>query len=355
MNTKLIQKIIQREEEGTMRSLFSYEGTIDFYSNDYLGIGQEKSNLEIQGTTGSRLISGNRKEMEEIEANLASFFGAPSGLFYQSGFAANLGFFSCVPQKGDVVLYDEECHASIRDGLRLSLASTYKFAHNDMADLEQKLEKFQAADYVYIVVEGLYSMSGKLAPVHPLVELSKKYRAELVVDEAHSAGVYGEEGKGLFHGVDCTRLITFGKAYGAHGALWLGSTQLKQYLINFSRSFIYTTATPFVIMEHAWRNVRHANLSIAQEKLNDNIQLFGKLIPTNYLISDPDSPIQMLSFSGRESLRRVEKSFLDKGIAVKAIYEPTVAKEKEGLRISLHSFNSVEEIQIVAQTIALYL
>lgn len=352
MNAKLAHKLLKRQEEGTMRSLLSFEGSIDFFSNDYLGMSQVENQVVLKGATGSRLISGNTNQMETVERQLANFFNTSAGLFYQSGYAANIGFFSCVPQKGDIVLFDEDCHASIRDGLRLSTAQSFKFSHNDLLDLEHKLEKYKHADCLYVVVEGLYSMSGKMPNVEALDQLVQKYGAELIVDEAHSAGVFGEEGRGLFEGVDCTRLITFGKAYGAHGALWLCSEDLRNYLINFSRSFIYTTATPLAVMEHALDNVQRVSQRNDRMKLQENIALFRSLVPPTMLVSDDQSPIQMIQLSDRRGLKDLEAKLIDSNFAVKAIYEPTVQIEKEGLRISLHSFNTNAEIKSLSAILA---
>lgn len=344
MNSKLIQKIQQRQEEGTMRSLLLYEGFTDFFSNDYLGMAHFERSYVLKGATGSRLISGNSTEMERVEQRLADFFEAESALFFQSGYAANLGFFGSVPQKGDVVLYDEECHASIRDGLRLSTASSYKFLHNNLQDLHKKLEKFRNADHIYVVVEGLYSMSGRKVEVDSILELCDEFQAELIVDEAHSAGVFGEEGKGLFYKHSVTRLITFGKAYGGHGAIWLCSSEMRSYLVNFSRSFIYTTATPLAQMEHSLEQVLHVSEGHQRALLQQNVVIFRSGLGKQITESDAQSPIQMLHFSSREELKEMEKSLLEERIAVKAIYAPTVRTEKEGLRVSLHSFNTQNEI-----------
>ncbi len=199
MLAKWQDKLKKREEEGTMRSLFRLENKLDFYSNDYLGM----SSLDIRseakgGSTGSRLISGNSKEAAECESFLADWFKTESALVFNSGYDANLGFFSSIPQKGDWVLYDEKIHASVRDGIRLSFANSFSFIHNDVTDLQKKIQKAEGA--VFVVVESLYSMDGDFAPLGEIAAIGKLTNAKLVVDEAHACGVFGEHGRGI---VDC--------------------------------------------------------------------------------------------------------------------------------------------------------
>ena len=165
-----------------------------------------------------------------------------------------MGFFSSVPQRGDVILYDELCHASIRDGLKMSDAKAYKFKHNDLDDLERKCQVERSRNCsqnseIYIVTESIFSMDGDQPDLKALTSLSKELGCHLIVDEAHAFGVFGAKGEGMVQALGLenkvfARLITFGKALGCHGAAILGSAALQQYLINFARSFIYTTALP---------------------------------------------------------------------------------------------------------------
>ena len=180
---------------------------IDFSSNDYLGFSKSKSIQEatkriissekfINGSSGSRLVSGSHTLHNSVERHLAGYHHAEAALLYNSGYDANLGLFSSILQKGDTILYDELIHASIRDGIRMSNASSYKFKHNSMDDLEKKFSK--SSGTIYIAVESIYSMDGDTAPLKKLVSFSKKNKCYLIVDEAHSTGVFGEYGKGIF-------------------------------------------------------------------------------------------------------------------------------------------------------------
>jgi 8-amino-7-oxononanoate synthase len=346
MDKKLIDRLIKRENEGTLRSLSFYTGMVDFFSNDYLGYASfvTPTYEGIYSGTGSRLISGNLPVAEECEQIIAAHFSAATALMFNSGYDANLGFFSSVPQKGDTVVYDALVHASIRDGIRLSLARSYSFKHNDLDDLRLKLK--QATGTIYIAVEGIYSMTGDQVPLIAIVELALEFGAYIFLDEAHSAGVFGRNGSGLAVelGVEdkiFARLVTFGKAFGAHGACVLCDGMLRDYLINFAHSFIYTTALPpdhyFRIMTilndselDKRRMILHKNIQL----LNDNLELKERLY----------TPILMFFAENRNALLNISLSLKTEHFAVKPIYYPTVPVELEGIRVSLHAFNTKEEI-----------
>ena len=247
--SSLNNKLKQREEANALRLLAPQSQLIDFSSNDYLGFAKEAAIHHINnntseliqfGATGSRLISGNYELTEEAEAFLANFYNAATALIFNSGYNANIGLFQCLPQRNDTIIYDELIHASIRDGIRLSNASNFSFSHNNLTALEQKLSN--AKGLIYVVVESVYSMDGDMAPLTEIVAVCKKYNAALIVDEAHAVGIFGN-GKGLVSELGLennvfARVVTFGKAVGVHGAAILGSNELRDYLINFSRAFI---------------------------------------------------------------------------------------------------------------------
>ena len=197
----------QRKEQQAFRTLKSNYPSIDFSSNDYLGFSTQgilydeiqKLDASVKiGSTGSRLISGNSSVYQELELMIATFHQAESALLYNSVYDANLGLLSSVPQKGDLILSDELIHASFIDGIRLSYATHYKFKHNSAEALEALLVRHKEVfKEIYIVVESVYSMDGDCAPLKAYVALCEKYKAHLIVDEAHAIGVFGEKGKGL--------------------------------------------------------------------------------------------------------------------------------------------------------------
>ena len=210
--------------------------------------------------------------------------------------------FSSLPQRGDTIILDELAHASIIDGTRLSFANRFTFKHNDLNSLEDKLKL--AKGVCYVGIESVYSMDGDTPPVREIAELVEKYNANLIVDEAHAVGLYG------FGLVDrdlqdkvFARVVTFGKALGGHGAMILGSILLRQYLINFARSFIYTTALPphaIIAIKMAYRHLQQSGSEI--EKLKSNIQLFKQSVNNNrYRLINSDSAIQCMVLNSNET------------------------------------------------------
>ncbi len=350
MDQKLKDKLAKREQEGTLRSLSCERGAVDFYSNDYLGLsGLETSSSENKyGSTGSRLISGTSEEALSAERSIATLFQSEASLIYNSGYDANVGFFSAILQRRDTIFYDEFIHASVRDGIRLSFANARSFKHNDLSDLEHQLERVEGVKY--IAIESLYSMDGDFAPLNEIVALSEKYNAYLVVDEAHTAGVFGQ---GMAVELNCqsqlfARLVTFGKGYGSHGAAILGDKELIQYLYNFSRSFIYTTALPPAAYERIEAVISHSALEGRRSDLMDNIACFRKLMENVELVSSEKSPIQIIQCGDIERLTSISEHLRQEGVMVKAIFSPTVPKGKERLRICIHSFNTSQEIEKLA-------
>jgi 8-amino-7-oxononanoate synthase len=349
---RFLQLLENRKELGSYRSLSLFKDYIDFYSNDYLGLSHPPSPIihhPSLGSTGSRLISGNSSEAETCENFLATFFQSEAAIVFNSGYDANIGFFSSVPQKGDTIIYDALIHASIRDGIRLSHAKNYGFKHNDIVSLTNKLKL--AKGTIYVAIESLYSMDGDICPIEDIIEVCKCYEANLVVDEAHAVGVFGEEGKGLSYQKEVfARIVTFGKAYGFHGAAVLGSQDLKNFLVNFARSFIYTTALPmhdYVLIQFQIESSLDNQLRI---QLQSNIDFFRSKL--NYEgVSASNSPIQILEVPGVENALSLAKRLQENNFAVKAILAPTVPEGQERIRICMHSFNTKKEIKKLIEII----
>ena len=352
MDDKLKKRILNRKKDGTLRELSQHEITVDFFSNDYLGLAKEDFNTAglMHGSAGSRLLAGNSEEAISCEERLASFFEAENALVLNSGYDANLGLISAVAQRGDFILYDEYIHASIRDGVRLSLANGYSFKHNDCNDLRKQLKALKGA--VYIVVESLYSMDGDMAPLRSIEALASEYGAYLIVDEAHACGVYGDNGRGIVHAramqdqVFC-RVVTFGKAYGYHGAALLCTNELKEYLVNFCRSFIYSTALPTESYTSIINRVESSSIRERQVDLHKNISYLRNELKHLDFLSEENSPIQVLEFDTQEVLLKCIEKLLNKGIYTKPILPPTVPKGSYRVRLCLHSFNSIEEVKLL--------
>jgi 8-amino-7-oxononanoate synthase len=370
----LLVKLEQRKQNHALRALSFPNDLIDFASNDYLGFALSSvifntahqflldRDIQINGATGSRLLSGNHHIYQEAEDYISYFHLAESALIFNSGYDANVGFFSSVPQRNDVILYDELCHASIRDGIQLSNAKAYKFEHNGIEDLEHLIEKFKSDGIeIYIVTESVFSMDGDCPEIERLVALSEKHNCHLVVDEAHALGVFGEKGEGLiqslgFQNQIFARIMTFGKGLGCHGAAILGNHELKQYLVNFARSFVYTTGLSphsVVTILVAYQNLESDSQSI--QKLRQNCVHFNQeksLLGLKPLFVHSKSAIQSAIIPGNEKVRAIAKQFQEQGFDVKAILSPTVPEGQERLRFCLHSYNSKEEISKVLQLLS---
>ena len=355
----LHKKIEERKTQNAYRQLRLPDNKIDFCSNDYLGIVKNKL-LPVpagyaSGSTGSRLLAGNYVLIEETEKIIARFHQAADGLIYNSGYDANTGVLSCVPQRGDTILYDYLSHASIRDGIRLSFAQSFSFLHNDLYDLEKKL--IPAKGNVFVVTESVFSMDGDKAPLAEIAELCKKYHAQLIVDEAHATGVVGENGAGLLQYLNVqeqcfARIHTFGKAVGCHGAIVLGSALLRNYLINFSRSFIYTTALPEISV-HAIKSSYEIFPFLTNERqhLNKLILIFQSAdISFQKLIST--TPIQVVVIPGNEKVKQIAGFCQENNLDVRAILYPTVPRGDERLRIVLHAFNTVADLELLVRILS---
>ncbi len=364
--SNLIDKLDARHLNNSLRSLPNQKGLIDFASNDYLGFSSDgviydqvmeemKSHDPNIGSTGSRLLSGNFEFHEALELQLAEFFQAEAALLFNSGYDANIGLLSTVPQRGDRVFYDEFSHASIRDGIRLSNAKTFSFKHNDLRDLRNKIERTNAEGEVYVIVESVYSMDGDSAPLKELADLSDEFGLQLIVDEAHATGVYGSGGQGMvieqqLESFVFARIHTFGKAVGCHGASVVGSQKLIQYLINFARSFIYTTAMPL----YGVLTLKYAILALAETKkrelLERNISFFREItteLKLDKIFIKSTSPIQSLVIASPKRVKDISMKLRAHNFDAKSILSPTVPLGKERIRFCIHSYNTSAEIREV--------
>jgi 8-amino-7-oxononanoate synthase len=363
INKLLVERVSAHQRLGLLRQLRTADDLVDFCSNDYLGFArsselkafiQQADSIQgfRTGATGSRLLAGQTKLADVVENELASFYQTESALVFNSGYDANLGLLACLPKAGDTLLTDELIHASMIDGARLSYAARQRFRHNDLNDLKTKLQ--QANGQVFVAVESVYSMDGDVAPLNELVALCEQYGAALLVDEAHASGVYGQNGEGLVVELGLqdhvlARVHTFGKALGVHGAAIVGPDILRTYLINFARSFIYTTALP----PHSLLAIQctHQHLQASSEvrqQLHERIKHFrnrAECALPNATWTDSGSPIQCLIVPGNDHARYVAAEAQRAGFDVRAILSPTVPAGQERLRICIHAFNTVNEIE----------
>ncbi len=377
----LQQKLQQREEQNALRNLPVVNDLVDFASNDYIGFAKNETifhethqflldkNIKVNGATGSRLLSGNHALYSETEDFISQFHQAETALIFNSGYDANIGFFGAVPQRNDVILYDELCHASIRDGIQMSNAKSYKFPHNDLEELEKLITKYQPTTdnrqptTVYIVTESVFSMDGDCPNVEPLTNLSEKYSAFLVVDEAHALGVFGQQGEGLVQSLGLedkvfARIMTFGKGLGCHGSAILASQSLKSYLVNFARSFVYTTGLSPHSVATILQSYKHLTKEKeALQKLKLNIIFFNQekmRLGLKPLFVYSKSAIQCAIIPGNERVKNSATQLQQKGFDVRPILSPTVPEGQERLRFCLHSYNSESEITNVLELLSTF-
>jgi 8-amino-7-oxononanoate synthase len=359
----------ERTKKQLLRQLPTDMKGIDFYSNDYLGfatnqvlfgmIEEEMRNIAPKqaGASGSRLLSGNNPYVEALERYIADFHEVEAALVFNSGYTANVGLLSCIAAKEDTLIMDELIHASLIDGARLSKATRVRFQHNDLADLATKLRA--AKGNKLVVVESVYSMDGDICPLLEMHALCENYNAKLIVDEAHGIGVFGEKGAGLVHHLGLQHevfatVVTYGKALGAHGAAILGKQWLKDYLVNFSRPFIFTTAPSIhqlATLFAAYSYLPKVNKS--RQKLQSLIAyLNNKKQATCFNWLPSNTAIQSVIIPGNEAVMKAAKHLQANGIAAMGIRYPSVARGKERIRICLHSFNTEKEIDyLIAQLI----
>jgi len=333
------------------------DNKINFASNDYLSFStnpyvQEESKKAIEkygcSSSSSRLISGTLDIHEQLEFELAKFFGYQTATLFGSGFLANLGVISAITSRNDVLFEDRLNHASLVDGARLTGARIYRYKHNDLTDLEEKLKKSRASGKKIIISDALFSMNGDIAHLKGLSQLAQKHHATLIVDEAHSIGVFG---KGLCYQQRVRPDIiigSFGKALGGYGGFALGSTAIQCLLINRSRSFIYSTAPPPACCASALAALEILNRTPRLgETLLFRANLFSSLLPNTI----SPSQIVPLIVGSNENALILSSALLKKGIISIAIRPPTVPVNKARLRFSICLHHSEELLRAAAQTI----
>lgn len=368
IETILKQKLEERKSAGNLRTLQLNPSSLDFVSNDYLGLARNeelfekinqrisKEKVQTNGSGGSRLLAGNHVLIEQLEQRLSSIFKAESALIFNSGYNANLSLISSIANKGDTIIYDQLAHVCLKEGAWLSKANSVKFRHNDCQDLEKKLK--DASGNIFIITESVFSMDGDFSPIDEIIALSNKYDANIIVDEAHSTGCFGNNGNGWLCEKELeteifARVYTFGKGVGVHGACVVGSKTLIDFLVNFGRPFIYTTALPLqsiLAIDEAFNFIK-ANHKLKQV-LASKISLYRDLVNDNLNCTPSSTAIQPIIIPGNDRARSVALSLNEDGFDVRAILSPTVKPGEERLRISLHTFNSDEEITKLVYSLA---
>ena len=355
---------------------------INLNSNDYLALHDASCHFADEadltnslqalsagdlGSTSSRLLSGDRAVMHQLEELIAQSLQHETALLFNSGYHANVGILPALKLPGLVVIADKLIHASMIDGLRLSGLPFERFRHNDVAQLQRLIEKHHSAEscqHIIVMAESIYSMDGDLAPLQELVALKQQYpKVALYIDEAHAIGVRGAHGYGLCEELgllsDIDLLVgTFGKALGSMGAYVACSEAVRTLLITRSRSLIYSTMLPPLIIQWVlavWQGLpsftqRRAHLAKLQQLLTDELApLPTQLLPT------PHSHIIPLLCGSRERARAIAQALHEEGYFIRPIMSPTVPVGSERLRISLTAGLTTTEVKQLCQIILTHL
>jgi len=342
-----------------LRRLSTIHG-VNLCSNDYLGLASDEKLREAVfhalaggmplASTGSRLLSGNAEIWEELESDIAQFMGSEAALYFSSGYSANVGVLSALIQPADVVFSDAANHASIIDGVRLSGARKVVFPHLDLDILERELRKENSgARQKFIVSETIFSMDGDRAPITDLVALAEKYRAEIILDEAHATGVDGPQGRGTVAacGIADRVLVTVhpcGKALAGVGAFVCCSERMKQYLINRARPFIFSTALPPYVAAQMRAAIK-AVASADQERAalaEMTVFLRERLGRESFDAGQGETHIVPIFLGENARAIRFAALLGDAGFGVRAIRPPSVPTGAARLRISLTAKLSID-------------
>jgi 8-amino-7-oxononanoate synthase len=326
---------------------------VNLSSNDYLGLSTDprlRSAVSAAlakevgvASTGSRLLSGNADIWEELESEIAHFMESPAALYFNSGYSANVGLLSALIRPSDIVFSDSANHASIIDGVRLAGARKLIFPHLDLNFLERQLRNnYSDAEQKFIVSESIFSMDGDRAPIADLVALAERYAAELIIDEAHATGVVGPQGKGLVaaSGMADRVLATVhpcGKALAGMGCFVCCSEKLKQYLINRSRTFIFSTALPPYMAAQMRAAIRIVACADRERNALAALAAFlrEKLRAAGFDIGGGDTQIVPIFLGQNGRAVRFSALLNQAGFGVRPIRPPSVPAGSSRLRLSL--------------------
>ncbi|MFV0397955.1 MAG: serine palmitoyltransferase [Bacteroidales bacterium] len=355
------------ESEQDTQVIIDGKKVLMFGSNSYLGLTNHPKVIEAAvaatkkygtGCAGSRFLNGTLDTHILLEEKISKFIGKPDVMVYSTGFQVNLGVVSCLTGRNDYLIWDELDHASIIEGRRLSFSNSLKFKHNDMADLERVLKGCDEDKVKLIVVDGVFSMEGDVAPLDKLIPLANKYGASVMVDEAHGIGVFGDHGRGVcnhFGVTDDVDLImgTFSKSFASLGGFIAGDKETINFLRHNSRSYIFSaSATP-------------ASVAAASAALDimltepERIANLWKL--TNYALSEfrrigceighTSSPIIPLYVRNNEKTFLVTRMLMDDGVFVNPVISPAVAPDCTLIRFSLMANHTIEQLDYAIEKI----
>jgi 8-amino-7-oxononanoate synthase len=363
----LAEHLQQRAAQGLLRSLHhsTADNLLNFSDNDYLGLSRHPAlahavnrilSSSPVGSGAARLVGADGPEHRRLEQALARFKGCQAALVFSSGYQANVGTVAALARPGDVIYSDQLNHASLIDGCRLSRATVQVYRHCDTAHLLQLLHHTQPGGRRLIVTDGVFGMDGDLAPLAALAALAREFDALLMVDDAHATGIYGPHGRGMAAAcqVDVpVQVTTFGKSLGTLGAAVTGDRVLIDYLVNYARTFIYSTALPPALCaatSAAIEIVQGPEGDALRSRLRENVQtLVAGLNSLGLPVANTDSPIQPIHYPSPSAAVTASIALRNKGLFVQSIRPPTVPKGTSRLRVSVNANHHPEEIQRLLQ------
>lgn len=341
---------------------------VDFSSNDYLALKKHPKITEDfiscakkygVGSGASALVSGYSSEHAKTEEVFAKWLGVDKAILFTSGYAANCGIIDALTNRSSVIFSDKLCHASLLDGIAFSKAKHHRYKHCDSQHLDYLAGRNKPD---FIVTESVFSMEGDLAPIHDLVKVANKYNAELLIDDAHGIGVLGKYGAGIANHCGLEQelftcmTLPLGKAFNALGAIVAGRSEVIEAVLQFSKTYRYTTALPpaicgairstlEVIQEECWR----------RQKLRENVEFFiaYALEKGLDLISAAQTPIKAIVIQCHNKLLAIQNNLLENGFFVSAIRPPTVPANKARLRVSLNCLHTQDQIMQLIDIIVL--
>ncbi|MDR3092504.1 MAG: 8-amino-7-oxononanoate synthase [Endomicrobium sp.] len=382
LNNFLLKRLSEIESGGLLRTLNTIQSSpastiringksfINFSSNNYLNLAGNKeineaamNAVEKYGFAGtsSRLVCGNLSIHEKLEAELAAFKNKQASLVFPSGYQANVGVISALMsnEKNSCIIMDKLNHASLWDGAKLSSSRIFVYEHCDMNSLEKSLKRAHKYEIKLTIAESVFSMDGDFTPLRDFVELCQKYGAVSMLDEAHSTGVFGEEGKGLAEVFNVSNKIditvgTLSKAFAVQGGFVCGSRQLINFLISKSRAFIYTTSVSPAICAAALKSLEIVKRSDAQRSflLKTAEYLKNKLNKLGLNTLNTQSQIIPVITGSIENTEKTSSYLREKGIYIPAIKPSTVPKGQSRIRVSLTSGHVAHDIEKLIDSIS---
>lgn len=360
---RLTEELDGWERKGRRRRLRqTARENVDFISNDYLGLSRHPEVLEAVaeavrrgvplGSTGSRLLSGEREEHVAAERAFSQFAGRDRALLFGSGFAANLALLSALPGRRDLLLLDSMAHASLKEGGRTGFAAKRSFPHNDPDGLRRALSDRSAFRDVFIVVEGVYSMDGDTARLREFAQAAAEFDAHLIVDEAHATGLFGPNLRGVHEEVmpDALPLATIhpcGKGLGGSGAFIAADAVVIDYLVNAARPFIFSTAPSPLVSVGLERAVQllPTMKPVAERVLEMAAALRSELKGLRkWRVPEGTSPIVSVIVGENDTAVKASAALLMKGMDVRPVRPPTVPEGTARLRISLTAGHDMEDV-----------